>query len=274
MTRHNKKRNAGLLYEFLVRAISRALIERRDSDALQLKSLIKTYFKKGTELHREYRLINALVNVPISSEAVAYSILSEAKSACIKFDSEKLKSEKDKLIKEINYSFGKDFVYGESVPNYKSYATAFNLIKYWRDEKDLDINEVVKFEKLIVERLTSLPTEVQEEEADPQVDNLVVKIASEKINERYKYKLAPLQTKLLRSYTLQESAEELEQIRVEICDTAIHKLEEFKSKAYDEEKASIALENIRHLKMRDLDDSSIERLLEVEKLAREIERSS
>ena len=138
----------------------------------------------------------------------------------------------------------------------------------------MDINEVVKFEKLIVERLTSLPTEAQEEKSDPQVDSLVVKIASEKINERYKNKLSPLQTKLLSSYTLQENVEELEQIRVQICNSAIHKLEEFKSKAYDEEKASIALENIRRLKMRDLDDSSIEHLLEVEKLSREIERSS
>ena len=94
MTRHNKKRNPGLLYEFLLRSISRALVEQNDSQAQKAKKLIKNYFSAGTELHREYRLINALVNVSVGSESLSHMILQEARRAAQKFDGKKLRSEK------------------------------------------------------------------------------------------------------------------------------------------------------------------------------------
>ena len=67
MTRHNKKRNSGLLYELLIRKISRSLVEGDNKSASISKLIVKKYFSAGTELHKEYRLINALVNVSVGS---------------------------------------------------------------------------------------------------------------------------------------------------------------------------------------------------------------
>ena len=108
MTRHNKKRNSGLLYELLIRKISRSLVEGDNKSASISKSIVKKYFNAGTELHKEYRLINALVNVPVGSESIATAVLSEAREASKKFDSKALKIEKSNLIREINHEFNKD----------------------------------------------------------------------------------------------------------------------------------------------------------------------
>jgi len=95
MARHNKKRNSGLLYEFLVRSISRAMVENnRDREGIA-RHLVQKYFRKGTEVHREFRLINALVNVPVGNEALAHTVLHEARSAAHKFDGEKLEQRKE-----------------------------------------------------------------------------------------------------------------------------------------------------------------------------------
>ena len=154
MTRHNKKRNSGLLYELLIRKISRSLVEGDNKSASISKSIVKKYFNAGTELHKEYRLINALVNVPVGSESIATAVLNEAREASKKFDSKALKIEKSNLIREINHEFNKDNFYAESVPNYRMYATASSVIGYWRSEKHLDINTVVDYEKKLIEALS------------------------------------------------------------------------------------------------------------------------
>ncbi len=97
MARHNKKRNAGLLYEFLVRKISRSFVDEDNQSAEIAKKLIQKYFQSGTELHKEYRLVNALVNVPVGNEQIAAAVLEEARRASVKFDSKSLKIEKDNL---------------------------------------------------------------------------------------------------------------------------------------------------------------------------------
>ena len=99
MTRHNKKRNAGLMYEFLIRSISRFLVEGNNENAEITKKIIKKYYNSNTELHKEYRLINALVNVPVGSDTVATAVLQEARSAATRFDSKALKIEKGNMIK-------------------------------------------------------------------------------------------------------------------------------------------------------------------------------
>ena len=68
---HNKRRNAGLLYEFLVRTISQALVEGNQKKSSTALKILRRHFKPGTELHKEFRLINALVRSTVSSESVA-----------------------------------------------------------------------------------------------------------------------------------------------------------------------------------------------------------
>ena len=74
MSAHNKKRNTGLLYEFLIKTISQALVDDDKKKSSKALKIVKTYFKPGTELYKEFRLINSIIKTSVSSEAVAASI--------------------------------------------------------------------------------------------------------------------------------------------------------------------------------------------------------
>jgi hypothetical protein len=137
---HNKRRNAGLLYEFLIRTISNALVEGDKKKSTTALRLLKKHFKAGTELYREFRLINALVRSTVSSDSVASSILSEAKTAAKSYNLEALDKEKSHLIKNINYYLRDNNFFDQQINEYKAYATAQMLINNWRSEgRDKDI---------------------------------------------------------------------------------------------------------------------------------------
>ncbi len=273
MARHNKKRNSGLLYEFLVRTISRAIVENDESKARISKNILGKYFKVGTELHKEYRLINALVNVSVGSEAVAHAVLEEARRAAQQMNGSALKEEKSNLIREINYSLGQNEVYGESVENYKDYASAASLIKYWRNEKSLDISTVVKFEKVLIENLSRPTGEDADLSPDPNVDNLVVKVATEKLQSKYNEKFTNEQTSLLRAYAVLQDFEKCADIISEACNKA-KSLLEIETEAADDflsEKIKRAMKNIDELSVRDVCDETITKALQVMDLKIELE---
>ena len=81
MAKSQKRRNTALMYEWLVKKISRCLVEGDNRTAGVAVKILKKHFKPGTELHRELRLINAMVRTTVRSEASAASIVSEAKKA-------------------------------------------------------------------------------------------------------------------------------------------------------------------------------------------------
>ena len=98
MTRHNKKRNAALIYEQLVRYISRALVEGRSEKARIASSIIKEHFVKGSQLYKEFRLFNSLMRTTVSDRMIAARIVEEARKAAQDHDPKSLDSEKSRLI--------------------------------------------------------------------------------------------------------------------------------------------------------------------------------
>jgi len=90
-------------------------------------------------MYRELRLCRSLVKTTVGSEAVAASIVSEARTAARKFDYVTLDKEKSLLIRDINYSLGGKAVYGEKVEDYKAYATVGSLLNDWRSSSDPDL---------------------------------------------------------------------------------------------------------------------------------------
>jgi len=137
---HNKKRNSILLYEFLVSSISKSLVEddkRKSSAALKI---LRRHFKKGTNLYKEFRLLNSLIKTSVSSPQVASRILKEAKDAAIKMDLTELDREKSLLIRNINHTINNDgSFYDQHVNEYRMCATIQQLINEWRSD-DADIS--------------------------------------------------------------------------------------------------------------------------------------
>lgn len=273
MTRHNKKRNSGLLYEFLVRKISRSLVEGDNSSANTSKNILKKYFSIGTEVHKEYRLINALVNVPVGSEAVAQAVLQEARNASRRFDSKLLRVEKDNLIREINHEFGPEAVYAESVPDYKSYATASTLVKYWREEKELDLNTVVKYEKVLIESLARPFKEKTIEEADPQVDNLVVKVATDKLQRKYETRLNKAQSDLINLYAVENKHDATREMIEGIVESTLVNLKAYGALQNENfsSRAQSVSESIRSLNIEEVNDALIAKTLEIVELNEELQ---
>ena len=274
MTKHNKKRNSGLLYEFLVRSISRAMIENNNDRETIARHLVQKYFKHGTEIHKEFRLINALVNVPVGNENLAHTVIHEARAAANKFDAENLSKEKSTLIREINHKLGSGTVYKEAVPNYRDYATAGTILSYWRNEVDLDISTVINYEAQIIENLSRVPEENNiENEYDEQVDPLVVKVMAEKLNRKYESKMTPDQIMLIKTYTFSQDKNEIKLIAESIKEKALAKLNEYvDGKEEDEiQKIQEVIELISNQKSEDLNDEALTRFLQMTQVVQEIE---
>ena len=198
---HNKKRNSLLMYEFLVRTISKSIVEgdkRRSAVALKI---LKRHFKPGTELYREFRLLNSLVKTTVSSEHVAASILKEAKAAAATLDYTKLDREKSLLVRSINHGINDENFYDQHVNEYRSFATLQTLINEW-NSKDKDLSKVAQYEDHLMQRLTEVKEDNSESISDESSGTvrLLMKVMGKKLNEKYGDALNDQQKSLVRAY--------------------------------------------------------------------------
>ena len=102
MANHNKKRNVGLIHEQLVRYVASSLIAKDKKSAARAVNIITKHFRPESELYREFRLFNALVNLPVGSRNLAERVLEESKKSAVTHDANRLRKEKSLLIKDIN----------------------------------------------------------------------------------------------------------------------------------------------------------------------------
>jgi hypothetical protein len=199
MTKHNKKRNVGVIHEQLVRYVGNAIISNDNRAATKAVAIITEYFKAGTELHREFRLFNALVNVPMGDASLSNRVVNEAKMAAVKHNAQRLNQEKSALIKSINHVLSEEKFYDIRVNNYKLYATVQSLLDSWRGTKILEITDAAKFESNLCEWLSRKPeSEIKQETIDPLVYRMMLK----KFQEKYNSGLLPDQKKVVESVLL------------------------------------------------------------------------
>ena len=86
---HNKKRNAGIIYELLVRAVSAYLVENDKAKAQVALNILSTHFNKKSELYKEFRVFHALTKSTVQDSSIAAAILSESKQSSRRIDSHK-----------------------------------------------------------------------------------------------------------------------------------------------------------------------------------------
>jgi hypothetical protein len=212
--KHNKKRSTALVYEFIVRRISEALVSGDKRVANSGLRVIKRHFKPGTELYREFRLANALMRTRVSSQAVAASILQEAKVAARSYNAEKLEHEKTSLIHEVNRCLGPD-TFDLHVESYKMLSTIQVLISDWRQPHDLERQAL--YEDRLVEHLTSPAVEdtkgVSVSSESPGTTRMMMSTMMDKLNERYSGVLNSEQKSLLRAYALSSATDDPETVK-------------------------------------------------------------
>lgn len=268
--KHNKRRSTGIMYELLLREVSSALIEGDQKSADTAADLLRRHFSKGSELYRELRLFNALVRTSAVSSSTAHTILDEARSLAKSIDRAKLDKEKSVLIHEVNRKVAKESFYSRRVPDYRMYATIQTLLNDWRQPNVDNLTRRAEFEGKVREWLISERIDPSvEAHLDPDVDPLVLRIMTEKVEEKIRGSLSPGQVDLLEAYILQEGAQDVDDLACRLAsikDEALDLLEEYLAEESNEvlnEKSERIKEDIETLPTTGVDDEILGRYLTV-----------
>jgi hypothetical protein len=278
--KHNKKRNVGIIYELLVRNMTRQLLSENMKNVNTIKQLIEKHFNKKTEIYKEYKIFSALsdnLNKSLNeNKELARSIIKESKVLCQNIDTKKLEKEKSNLIKSINYTFGKKF-YFEHIPNYVNLATIQITLNEWKN-KSFNIQNTVLLEEKIINNLIQKETksyeELKESVDKSNSDQIVMNIMTKKINEKYKNMSAD-QKNLIKSYAFyyEKDKSYLIQYLNEQKTNSINLLKEFKSNnesEYLNSKIEHVMKNIKSLNENNITDDTIVKFLTISQLITEL----
>jgi hypothetical protein len=197
--KHNKIRNTGLLFEFLLRQITSDVLNKNNSRAV---NIVKEKFNENTELGKELALYNILITKKFKSDTKADYFINEVMKARDGLNNSRLRRERYNLIKEIQSNYDLQKFMSSKVPNYKTYASIFTLFEY---NKSLSPDQKTESFFNIVEHVTTndesikLSETVQTLPDDEDLRILTYKTLLEKFNQKYT-KLSGAQKNLLREY--------------------------------------------------------------------------
>ena len=278
MTKHNKKRNVGIIYELFTRHITNLVIEGKKKEVKKATKILERRFKKGTELYKEFRLFNALVNVSVSSQDKAVIVVENAKKEILRIDNKKLNQEKSKLIKEINYELkDKDFYY-RSIPYYREYANLQNLFNEWRKKDHSNLKNLIEKEEKAITWLLCEKKVIEETSTDASsTSSLVLNIMNEKINKKY-VSLTKDQKQIIRNYALYSDTdqERFKSFLVENKTKALKEIENFKIACDNQiilEKIDNVKNKIESLNVEPNSDQEIIKFLTVSSLINELKEN-
>jgi len=148
--KHSKYKNAGVLFELLVRQITTDTLNGTDSKA---SGILKEYFVK-TELGREYKLYESILKSKVLNEGRANSLISTTLEMSKKFNRSVLRKQKYNLINEIKKHYNLESFFGSKVKNYKEIASIYTLIESYNYKEVTNIDQINNNKVTILEFLT------------------------------------------------------------------------------------------------------------------------
>tara|TARA_B100000424_G_C22901548_1_gene479451 strand:+ start:102 stop:941 length:840 start_codon:yes stop_codon:yes gene_type:complete len=275
--KHNKKRNVGIIYELLLNHISTKLLEGDKREAKAATKLIEKHFKKGTELYKEFRLFNALAKSDITHTHTVASILNEAKIASRKLNEKKLEAEKSDLLRDINYKIAdKDFYY-RNIKDYRDLGLVHLALNEWRKE-DRDVKRLVDLETRLGELMLREKNKINEQKYNAShSDRLVLKIMTEKFNNRYGEELTPDQKTIIEGYVFLSGKEPqklknfFESKKIDAL-KSLEKFEDVSENRYLLSKLDKVRKKINNLPSNDINDASVVKFLTLTKMINEIKK--
>ena len=197
--KHNKIRNTGLLFEFLLRQITSDVLNKDNGPAVKI---VKEKFNENTELGKELALYNILITKKFKSDSRADYFINEVMKARGDLNNSTLRRERYNLIKEIQSNYNLQKFMSSKVPNYKTYASIYTLFEY---NKSLSPDQKTESFFNIVEHVTTNDKSIKLSETvrtlpdDEDLRILTYRTLLEKFNQKYT-KLSKDQKNLLREY--------------------------------------------------------------------------
>lgn len=281
--KHNKKRNIGLISEFFSRYIAEAFIDNRHEDIIKARKLWQKHINPNSGLYAELNVFNALYESNIKSKEVAFSMLQNAKEICKTQSQKQLDEEKAVLLNEISNNLGDKKFFERSVPDYKSYASVQVLMNAWRGTGIKgNISDIAQLEEMLLEHIIKEKTKPNIDVSNitkTEVDNLVLKLMTEKFNEKYNSLLNDTQKNIVGLYILSQK-------NAETTDKLVSLLENLKSVTLKSLRAPLMTENFdRSLKnklgdivsllessdVKNINDETITFYMSIAKLKEELE---
>jgi hypothetical protein len=202
--KHSKFKNTGILFELLVRQIASDTVSGKDSAAI---GLVKKYFSKS-ELTKEYKLYQSLVNTKALTEGKAESLINATLEISSRLNRSALRKEKYNLIKDIREAYDLEEFFKSKINNYSQYAAAYNLVEAHNSLEFVEPSQVIENKVTLLEHITrkeinktDVKDRVLEEYAkmDKGTRILAYKILLEKFNEKYG-DMSPSQKSVLKEY--------------------------------------------------------------------------
>lgn len=207
--KHNKKRNVGLMYEFLARYLAKSILENNDSNIKKAKEIAKKHFNGTNNISKELKLFNTLfeANYP-NNRNVAIVLIEKVKSSILNISQKQIDEEKHLFLKDIGSLMCENF-FNSEVKNYKTYATIQVLLNHWRSKELFEsLSEEAELQEKLIEHITTPAIEDHSskinEIANSDVNGLVVKIMAEKINKKFSSVLCEEQRKIIQCYAIND----------------------------------------------------------------------
>jgi hypothetical protein len=202
--KNSKYKNTGILFELLIRQISSDILSNKDSHAV---SLVKKYFSK-TELAKEHKLYQTLININSLSETKAESLIETISRLSERLNKSILRNEKYNLIKEIKDNYDLENFFKAKIQNYKVNAAVFNLLEAHNSSDFIHPKVIIDNKVTLLEFLTQKPIDknqvkdkILEEysKQDKGTRILIYKLMIDKFNNKYS-NLLPEQKSLLKEF--------------------------------------------------------------------------
>ena len=268
-SKHNKKRNTALIYEALMRELTKAVVSKNKEIKNAVVSIVKEHFSKNTVMAKELKLYQALCETYELQPHMAEKMVLEIRKLHEKLDHRALYTEQSRIITKINKSLGKSFFSG-FLPNYKTLATISQLFN-----SETPIKKRVILEETLIQKLASKP---ECEDTLQPIDNLTFKTFVEKFNTEYAQTLFKEQTALLSRYIASFADngidlkvylnEEIGRLKQVVSDSL--KMNEINADKIMIEKTEKVLEMLNNFKNERIGKPLVEKVLKIQSLAREI----
>ena len=199
--KHSKFKNTGILFELLTRQITSETISNTPPKAV---GILKKFFSGDSTLLKEYQIYHALLNKRFEKDASAIVLIETLNGAHSKLNKSALRRERYNLVREIKDTYNIEDFFKAKIPNYKIYASVYNLL----ENKEANPLSIVNSKVAILEHITNknLPNKPKKEmvmeeyeKFDKETRALTYKLLMEKFNDKYSG-LADNQRILLKEY--------------------------------------------------------------------------
>ena len=185
--KHSKYKNTGILFELLTRQITSETISNTPSKAV---GILKKFFGNNSTLLKEYQIYHALLNKKFEKEASATVLIETLLSAHLKINKSNLRRERYNFVREIKDTYNIEDFFKAKIPNYKVYASVYNLL----ENQNANPLSIVNSKVSILEHVTDkiLPNKPKKEmvmeeyeKFDKETRALTYKLLMEKFNDKY-----------------------------------------------------------------------------------------